>query len=257
MESKKVFFSQIGEDVLIYNNFINKYREDGTYVEIGGSDGVELSNSKFFHDNLGFRGLLVEPVPHFFNQLKVNRPNDVCVNCAVDYKEGVQKFLGHSHVAGIENYLSPILKDKYLKNANTWYIRTYPMSKVISHAGLKYIDYFSIDVEGAELAILETIDWSIPIYLITIELNEKVTENDKNGLIKNEKCRDILRKNGFRFLKQIDINEFWINDNYFRKDLLYDKNVKQFKTLREAGLFKSIGNHVVKDIQDNLNMRNI
>ena len=48
MSKKNVFYSQIGEDVLIYNNFINKFRSDGTYIEIGGGNGVELSNTKFF-----------------------------------------------------------------------------------------------------------------------------------------------------------------------------------------------------------------
>jgi hypothetical protein len=50
------------------------------------------------------------------------------------------------------------------------------MSKIIKDSGLKYIDYFSIDVEGSELIILETMDWTIPVYIITIELNEKLNE---------------------------------------------------------------------------------
>lgn len=38
-----IYYSQIGEDILINNNFINNIRTDGTYIEIGGSDGVTLS----------------------------------------------------------------------------------------------------------------------------------------------------------------------------------------------------------------------
>ena len=254
MSHKKIFYSQIGEDILIYNNFINKYKEDGTYVEIGGGNGIELSNTKFFNDNLGFKGILIEADPMFYNELVKNRPNDICVNIAVDYTYGEKKFLGHSHCGGLIEYLSPILKDKHLKNAEEYIVNTSPISKIIKDANLKYIDYFSIDVEGAELAVLETMDWSIPIYIINIELNEKKTENDFKGIIKNEKCRQLLKDKGFIFLKQIDINEFWINENYFRKELLYDTSIEKFKTLKDAGLFMGLAEHLEKEVQDNLNL---
>ena len=39
-------------------------------------------------------------------------------------------------------------------------VKTYPISKIIKQSGLKYIGYFSIDVEGGELTVLETMDWS-------------------------------------------------------------------------------------------------
>ena len=43
-----IFYSQIGEDILIYNNYINKIKNDGTYIEIGASDGLTYSNTKIF-----------------------------------------------------------------------------------------------------------------------------------------------------------------------------------------------------------------
>jgi hypothetical protein len=49
-----IFYSQIGEDILIYNNYINKIKNDGTYIEIGASDGLTYSNTKFFNEKLGF-----------------------------------------------------------------------------------------------------------------------------------------------------------------------------------------------------------
>lgn len=247
-----IYYSQIGEDILINNNFINNIRTDGTYIEIGGSDGVTLSNTKFFHDKLGFKGLLIEPVPHFFHELVRNRPNDICINAAVDYKEGMSKFIGDSHVAGLDNYLSTPLRKKYLENAREYMVNTYPISKIIKQAGLKYIDYFSIDVEGGELNVLETMDWSIPVYIITIELNEKIQESDEEGKKKNQKCREILLKQGFTFVKQLDINEFWINKNYFRKDLLYDSSIPKFKSLNEAGQHPMMAPHVRNDIESSL-----
>jgi len=251
---KNIYYSQIGEDVLINNNFINRPRKDGSYIEIGGSNGYNFSNTKFFHDTLGFHGILIEPVPNFFNELVNNRPNDICINAAVDYKESFSKFIGDNHVAGLNSYLSSSLRKKYLKNAREYMVKTYPISKIIKKTELKYIDYFSIDVEGGELAVLETMDWSIPVYIITIELNEKLEESDEEGRKNNQKCREILLKQGFTFVKQLDINEFWINKNYFRKDLLYDSSIPKFKTLNEAGQHLMMATHLINDIENSLSL---
>jgi hypothetical protein len=36
----KIFYSQQGEDVYIYKNFINKVSPDGIFVELGAMDGI-------------------------------------------------------------------------------------------------------------------------------------------------------------------------------------------------------------------------
>ena len=253
--NQKKFYSQIGEDVIIYNNFINKNLHNGTYIEIGGGDGYNSSNSKFFNKYLGFKGILIEPVPSFFEKLRKNRPKDILIKKAIDYNIGKSSFIGDSYTAGINSYLSKPLKEIYLSNAREFIVDTVPMSHIIETTNLDYIDYFSIDVEGAELVILETMDWNIPVYVISIELNEKINETEEKDRNKNQKCRDILTKQGFTYVTRVDINEFWINQNYFRKDLLYDKNIKQFKTLDEAGKFLFLAEHVRKEVQDNLVLR--
>ena len=60
-------------------------------------------------------------------------------------------------------------------------------------------------------------DWSIPVYVICIELDGHNEEKD-------EKCREILRENGFVFEHRMCINEFWCNPLYYRIDLLYNKD---------------------------------
>ena len=48
--------------------------------------------------------------------------------------------------------------------------------------------------------------------------------------------RDII-KTRIYICKITIINEFWINKNYFRKDLLYDSSIPKFKSLNEAGQY--------------------
>ena len=61
------FYSQLGEDIYIFKNFINKKVEDGIFVELGAMDGIIYSNSKFFEDTLNFKGVLIEPTSLYNN----------------------------------------------------------------------------------------------------------------------------------------------------------------------------------------------
>ena len=38
----KTFYSQQGEDVFIYKNFINKFNSSGIFVELGGMNGITI-----------------------------------------------------------------------------------------------------------------------------------------------------------------------------------------------------------------------
>ena len=45
---KKTFYSQLGEDLFIYRNFINKERKDGMYIELGACDGILFFQTLYF-----------------------------------------------------------------------------------------------------------------------------------------------------------------------------------------------------------------
>jgi hypothetical protein len=57
--AKSDFKSMSGEDLHLMNNFF-KGLCNGTYVEIGGLDGVTISNSYVFNKELGWKGVLIE-----------------------------------------------------------------------------------------------------------------------------------------------------------------------------------------------------
>ena len=70
MNKKLLFYSQQGEDELVYEKYINRRRLDGIYLELGALDGIRYSNTKFFEDELGFSGVLIEPIPGQFRRLE-------------------------------------------------------------------------------------------------------------------------------------------------------------------------------------------
>jgi len=245
-----LFYSQQGEDVYIYNNFINKNTSDGIFVELGGYDGITYSNSKFFEDTLGFKGVLIEPTQQYHTMCR-NRPNCHNYNYAVHSSSEPVKFIGTGAVAGSVDTMSHSFRSEWYPNGDLEYqVRGKPMKDILKVSNLSYVDLLSIDVEGGELVVLETYDFSIPTYLIVIEL-------DGNNIVKDDKCRDILSRNGFILKKRISINEFWENPFYPRKNRLFDsRNTRVYNKIEDVPNYNAIELHLRDEVLNALKYPN-
>ena len=205
------FYSQQGEDKIIYETYYkNNRKKNGVFIEIGAMDGLTISNTKFFEDVLGWKGILIEPVPRMYKRLTKNRPNCYTFNCAVSSKDKAI-FIGNYGTAGIFETMAESFKDQWhagVKKDDCYKVECRPMSDIITETGLHTIDLFSLDVEGGELEVLRTINWeTTKIGLFLIELDGHDQEKD-------DSCRQILKEHGFRFEKHIGINDLWKNKGY-------------------------------------------
>ena len=147
--------------------------------------------------------------------LKKNRPHDTCIKSAVSELNGNVSLFGSSARAGIKNLMPPKLISA--NKGPTQEVKSAPLKEILEPLRLDHIDFFSLDVEGGEFEVLKTMNWSIPVYIICVELNGM----DKG---KDDNCRDILRHNGYEFCYKICNNEFWINNEYKRSKLLFNKS---------------------------------
>lgn len=243
------FCSQFGEDMYVFNRFINKINDTGTFVELGALNGITYSISLFFERYLNFKGILIEPT-YEYNELIVNRPKCYNFNYAINYTNDKSLFLGTGACSGLVETMSENFKNTHHRNSNnTYYVNCKPMKEIIESTDIKYIDLLIIDVEGAEKVVLETMDFSIPIYVIIIEL-------DGHNVEKDNICREILIKNGFTLDIRVSINEFWINNNYFRKDILYDETIPKinFDNLSSRGFnrFIDFNHYDINELRDSL-----
>lgn len=225
-----MFTSQQGEDILIYNRYINQSTSDGVMVELGGVDGVTYSNTLVFEKYLGFKTILIEPQEYMFEMMVRNRPSAVCYRAAICDTSGEIEFIGKSPCAGIHSLMDDTHKQQWMQGANaeTYMVPTKRLDAIFNENNIHHVDLLSIDVEGGEQNVLETIDFDkVEIYIICIELDEKNSEKDNA-------CRDILTRNGFTKQHRLCINEFWVNESYSKKDRLYSHD-KYFE-------FKGINN---------------
>lgn len=246
-----MFCSQQGEDIYLLKNLINKKCDDGIFVEIGAVDGLTYSNTFFLENTFNFKGILVEANKNMFNKLIINRPNNILVNKAISISKEPVKFIGNTPTGGIEKHMTETFKNNWHKHSNSYFIETEQFSNLFEKHNIKYIDFFSLDVEGGELDVLQTIDFNkVNIYIFCIEL-------DGHNKEKDEKCREILKNNNFVFKDKLFINEFWINNNYYRKDKLFDnhnkiifKGIDQNTKRSNLGIHYSVEPHLITNINN-------
>lgn len=206
------FYSQQDEDKYIIQYILKNKISDGTYLEIGACDGILHSNTKTLEDFFGFSGILIEPQQEFFYYLKKNRStNNELYNYAVTNSDlDTIDFIGNNAEGGVINSLNTDI-NKY-NWSKSYKVKNKKMKDILRNSKFRYIDFMIIDVEGSELTLLESIDFSFDIFCIIIEAHSNQQE-------KNEVFGNYLKKNGFTFKERQRGNEVWINENYYRKHL--------------------------------------
>jgi len=205
---------QGNEDCKIYKRFFRheKWRRSnggGFFVEMGGYDGVSFSNSLIFEWCLGWNGLLVEGHPAFYQQLVTNRPCTINVWGAVcDSSSTEGNLMGHSFIVHdfIQSSINAteIAQHNFLNPNAPVRVRLVPcrtMGSILTEHNVTTIDFFSLDVEGSEADVLETIDFSrvkIKVMIVEIDFLGKrnssvdLSYNQTRSEIKMRRIHDIL-----------------------------------------------------------------
>jgi FkbM family methyltransferase len=172
------FKGQIGQDIIAYLYFQKK--TDGFYIDIGANDGITGSNTWIF-EQLGWKGICVEPLPDVFKKLKQNRNCD-CYNVAISDKtsESVDFIMatGVEMLSGINEHMTNVHKYRIEKahgRIEKISVKAFSFADLMAkYDGVTFIDFLSVDVEGGEMAILKNIDFKKYRFgLITVENNEE------------------------------------------------------------------------------------
>lgn len=163
-EAIRMYYSQYGEEEIL-NSFFDKTR-DGFVVEVGAADGLLNSNSRYLIESLGWRGILVEPHPTYFNlleQLYSDNNKVKLINSAAHSIKGEMSFFlyGHDHRAQVSTLSEDFKKrvcdvhgDKYLEEAITVSVLT--LEDILPSED---INFLSIDCEGVDMEVLKSNNW--------------------------------------------------------------------------------------------------
>jgi len=216
--------SELGQDEQL-NRELFQNRRGLTFVDVGAYDGVGFSNTIYFEEELGWRGICIEPHPERFERLKVNRPKSVCINAAAWSSKGTHRFLmckaapqhlereRQSDAKGSPGSQLEMLScmtevaharrgqahDNWLKEYGgervEIEVQCVRLWEVFLQHKIMAVDYLTIDAEGSEHEVLKGIDFTAcKINVIEFEVAYRETGDD---LRETAQIYDLLRAKGF------------------------------------------------------------
>ena len=149
--------------------------KNGFFVELGANDGVRQSNTYYFEKNLNWNGILIEPIKNKYLKCLKYRSNknyfynNACVS--FNYKNDKIKMIYSDLMSSIsdEEIDNKVDAKKHayegkqylLKNEDieeVW-VNTITLNSIFEEINApKLMDFLSLDVEGAELEVLNGIN---------------------------------------------------------------------------------------------------
>jgi FkbM family methyltransferase len=187
---KARFFSQCGQDQFAFEHLgLRRLKGSRYFVEMGARNGLDDSNTLFYEETLGWRGLLVEAQPAFYEHLSRNRPRAHVLHGAIGRHSNCTFNDVRMANGMIEPGWSGLTPQNVPKGAALapYPVRCYELAPVLRLLKMQRVDYFSLDVEGSELAVLESIDWGqVNIGVLGVE----------SYAAHDESIRTLLRRQG-------------------------------------------------------------
>jgi len=222
-------YSQYGQDTFVLKRLKNK--KNGYFVEIGSTDGVEINNTLLLEKEYNWDGICIEPNNAYYADLIKNR-SCICLNTVVDSVEGTVLFNNHQSWSSITD--TPTDSTEY-KQATT-------INKILEDTNAPTnIDYLSIDCEGNELKILQTLDFKkYNISVITVEHNAKFYGPDYKNQIKA-----FLEEQDFVYVKTNKSNPVNVNwvDNV--EDFYVNKNLASTGIVPNSIIYYLVNNNPI------------
>lgn len=217
-------YSQLGQDLWIAFLLANFDPADSSvkprfFVEFGAFDGKTLSNTYFLEKELGWTGILAEPIPKQFVVCQQNR------TCAVDSRcvwteSGLT--LPFNSVNGLNELGTIAAFEGRDGHSNTRASRresiavtTVSLKDLLDeHQAPGTIDYLSVDTEGSEYEILQS--FAFKSYFV------KTISVEHNYTGQRQKIERLLTKHGFFRLKRSPdyFDDIYLNRLTFDADSL-------------------------------------
>lgn len=216
LDYREILYSQSGEDGILKGCFFEELQIDykGKYIDIGCYHPFLSSNTHFFYLR-GWRGINIDVNPNSIKLFNKIRKEDINLNIAI-WPSGGNVFFYYNKLNPGMSYVS----DKNRINNKETTIKkiiSQPLHQVLSSyvKDNERIDFMTIDVEGNELAILKSNDWSkFRPSILVIEIlginHCEIKDNDTSKYLSSIGYSLLT----FSILKSKAYSVFYIDSNY-------------------------------------------
>jgi len=151
--------------------------EPGFFVEVGANNPFDLSQTWHLVEE-GWQGILVEPIPELCEELRKERPDSLVVEAACGSPNAPPTATFTVAKDSGKSTLSSAFLDKRsdVEAQITVHVKT--LDDILEEAGVKQIDFVSIDVEGTQFEVLQGFDlqrWNPRLLLVEDHLLDTKT----------------------------------------------------------------------------------
>ena len=202
----KIDHSQYGQSSYLDKIFDKKI--NGFFIEAGAYNGEDISNTLFFEIQRNWTGILIEPLPELFESIVSKKRNAYAINvCIAEKYPTVVKFriANYKALSGISDLMSNNHKNRVGTNFKEILIPCFSLNTILASLKVKNVDFFSLDLEGAELNVLKSLDLgNFNFESIIVEHNGEKERKDK--------MEKYLLQNGFKLIKSNVQDDFFLKE---------------------------------------------
>ena len=151
---------------------------------------------------------MIEARPSACEQLRAQRASEVINACVADHV-GRSIFLDYGYLAGLCKFMGP-REHAYIESYNAsddqvraYWVDTVPLAELLRARAIDTVHLLAIDVEGAELAILRSLDFTaVRVEVILVECNSREVAAE---------VKHFLLEKGYQFLRRIGVDRLFVH----------------------------------------------
>ena len=193
-------YAMDGEDTAI--NVFNKKTEKGFYVDIGAHHPIQRNNTHLLFKK-GWEGINIDVNKFSIDLFNFLRPRDLNLQIAVSDKEGEISFFYQKKFSQLNTTDKEIAKENFQGNFQEKKVKCQTIQNILDNSKYKNkkIDFLNIDIEGAEMKVLNTLNFEIyDPSLICIEIlgYREMQSEQREKEIKNNEIFKFLVNHGYK-----------------------------------------------------------
>lgn len=199
-----ISYAQNYEDIMLYRALRDV--EAGFYVDVGANSPDEHSVTKAFYER-GWRGINIEPVMEFHQQLLAARPDDINLPVAILDKTG---FIDFHDVKGTGlSTISPKIAENH-RASGYEVVKRRVAVETLDEVFRKYVTgdvhFLKIDVEGLEDAVLRGVSLTdVRPWIVVVEATAVLSEVQTH-----ETWDHLLTDRDYSFVYFDGLNRFYV-----------------------------------------------
>jgi len=203
-------YSQHMIEIYLKDRFPTK--EPGCFLEIGCWDGILISQTRWLEQEKGWVGLCVDPFPKNFEDrtatlcrraISADGKHRIFVKVSIDRRYGgdVSYFSGFKE--NIERHW-PLIEE--FCDFEDIIVPTITMEQLYETYDMpKHVEFLSVDVEGAEQEIFQSIDFNKWSY--------GMIDYEHNGVLERKQAiSEILKNAGYALLAELAVDDIWVKE---------------------------------------------